>query len=281
MRRVPRSSLIAACVFTGLMVKLAVLGWLGLRAKPKPFPPYPAQPATPPTPAEWPTDLPAPVRRAFEAVLGSQPQVITSAVISGRAKLRIAGIPLNARFRFIHDAGKSYAHRIEVTWFNLPILRVNESFVDGYARMDLGPMGISEGTPQLFQAATLGLWAESIWLPSLFVTDPRLRWVAVDDTHARLFVPAGDHEEVMLFTFDPLTGRIAAVDSLRYRDADASAQMLGWHCVVDDYARFNGSKVPGESSIQWSDMSYPWAEWTVEEVVYNVDVSKELSTASV
>jgi hypothetical protein len=100
--------------------------------------------------------------------------------------------------------------------------------------------------------------------------------VAVDSTHARLYVPAGEGEEVMLFTFEPLTGRVAAIDALRYRDADAGAQMLGWHCVADAYARFGGVKVPTESSIQWSDANAPWAEWTVEDVVYNVDVSEAL-----
>lgn len=275
MRRLLRSPL----VLFPLLLNALLLLWLGLRQRPKPFPPYALVSAEPPAPAAWPDDLPAPVRRAFEAVLGGQPRVITSAVISGRATLRIGGIPLPARFRFIHEAGQSYRHQIEVTWYGMPILHVNESFVDGYARMDLGPMGVFEGTPQLFQAATLSLWAEAIWMPSILVTDPRLRWAAVDDSHARLFVPAGDHEEVLLFTFDPLTGRIAAIDALRYRDADSQAQVLGWHCSVNAYGRFGGVKLPAEASIQWSDSPYPWATWTVEDVIYNVDVSGGLRPA--
>jgi hypothetical protein len=272
MRRFLRSPL----VLVPLLFNLLLLVWLGLRQKPQPFAPFAPAPAEPPAPADWPDDLPAPVRRAFEAVLGERPRHITSAVVSGRATLRIGGIPLRGRFRFIHDAGHSYRHQIEVTWFGRPVLRVDESFIDGYAHMDLGPMGVTEGTPELFQAATLGMWAEAIWFPSVLVTDPRLRWVAVDSTHARLYVPAGDREETLLFTFDPLTGRIAAIDALRYRDANAGAQMLGWHCVADAYARYGGVKVPTESSVQWSDASYAWAEWTVEDVVYNVDVSEAL-----
>jgi hypothetical protein len=39
---------------------------------------------------------------------------------------------------------------------------------------------------------------------------------------------------------------------------------------------FNDVLVPRVSSITWSDMSEPWAEWTVEEIVYNADVTEDL-----
>lgn len=262
-------------VLAPISLLLLVL-WLGLRWMPQSFPPYARRADAPPAPAEWRDELPAPVRRAFEAVLPNGPRQMTSAVVSGRAVLRIKGLTLKARFRFIHDAGRSYRHYFEVTWFGLPILKANESFIEGYPRMALGPMGTFEGTSTLFQAATLGLWAESIWLPSLLVTDARLRWQAVDETHARLFIPSGAGEDQLLVTFDPITGRIAALDALRYREADDDAMKLGWHCAVGDYAGYNGVLAPRQSSIQWSDMPKPWAEWTVEEIVLNADVKEAM-----
>jgi hypothetical protein len=36
-----------------------------------------------------------------------------------------------ARFAAYPDAGKEYRHYIEATWFGLPIMKVNELFVDG------------------------------------------------------------------------------------------------------------------------------------------------------
>lgn len=251
---------------------LLLIGWLGLRWLPKPFPPYARRPVALPEPAEYVPNLPEPVRRAFEAVLPNGPQHITSAVVTGRAVLRIKGLKLHARFRFIHQAGRNYRHYFEVTWFGIPILKANESFIGGYGRMALGPMGTFEGTSTLRQAATLGLWAESIWLPSLLVTDPRLHWQAIDETHCRLFVPLDDREDHMLVSFDPVTGRILAFDALRYRDADEGAMKLGWHCAIGEYGEYSGVLAPRTSSIQWSDMSEPWAEWTVEEIVYNADV---------
>lgn len=259
------------------LVALGALVWAGLRWKPSPFKPYALRPTGPMDSAPWPEELPATVRRAFEAVLPDGPRQITSAVISGRAVLRINGLRLNARFRMIHEAGRNYRHYFEVTWFNLPVMKVNESFIDGYGKMALGPLGTFEGTRTLAQAASLGLWAESIWLPSLLVTDPRLRWEAIDDRRARLYVPLSDGtEDTFIVSFDPESGRIANLDALRYRDADERAMKLGWHCAVLAYEPFNGVLVPSVSTIQWSDTLQPWAEWRVEEIVYNADVSETM-----
>jgi hypothetical protein len=70
--------------------------------------------------------------------------VIESAVISGRARLRIMGITFPARYRFTHVAGQSCRHDIEATFFGLPLMTVKEAYEGGHARLDL-PFGVSEG----------------------------------------------------------------------------------------------------------------------------------------
>ena len=87
-------------------------------------------------------------------------------MITGRAEMRIAGITFPARYRFIHDAGKGYRHYIEATFFGLPLMKVNEHFLDGNARLEL-PFGVTEGEPKVNQGANLALWAESMWLPRI------------------------------------------------------------------------------------------------------------------
>lgn len=82
------------------------------------------------------------------------------------------GVRFPARFRFTHTAGQGYRHYIEAALFGLPVLRVNETYLDGRARLEL-PFGVVENEPKIDSAANLGLWAESIWLPSIRVTDPR------------------------------------------------------------------------------------------------------------
>lgn len=129
-----------------------------------------------------------PVERYFRTVLGDLVPVVETAVVSGRGRLRFAGLTLPARFRFTHEAGRSYRHDIECTWFGLPILTIVETYLEGHAHLGL-PFGVVENDPKTDQAANLNLWGEVVWFPSILATDPRVRWEPVDGTTARLVVP--------------------------------------------------------------------------------------------
>jgi hypothetical protein len=264
-----------------LMTTLALvaIGWLGLQVKPKPFSAYPRR-----TPAlntvELPTDLPSPVDRHYETTVGDQVPVIKSAVISGRGILRVFGLRFPARFRFTHVAGQAYRHYIEATIFGYPVMKVNEWYLDGKARMEL-PIGVIENEPKIDMAANLALWGESIWLPSILITDPRVRWEAVDDTTARLIVPfdsaqgrsPGEEEDAFTVTFDSQTGLIRTLEAMRYREATDEAK-IPWRNEPLGCQTLNGIQIPSPVSVTWLDEATPWSVWTVEDVVYNVDVQE-------
>jgi hypothetical protein len=255
-------------ILAGGMAALFSLGWLGLQIQPAPFPVYPQQqPALDTVPL--PADLPAPVARYYRRLYGERVPVIHSAVISGRARLRVMGIPFPARFRFIHVAGQHYRHYIEATVFGLPMMKVNESYVDGEGRAEL-PVGTIENEPKNDQAANLGLWAESVWLPSIWLTDPRVRWEAVDEETALLAVPFGEDEECFVARFDPDSGLLRFLEAMRYQSPDSAEKTL-WITESHAYQSVNGHTLPAVGSATWFDAGVPWAVFTVEEIIYNTD----------
>ncbi len=233
------------------------------------FPHYPASSLTLST-VPMPVDLPKPVSRFFSTIFGNRIPLIQSAIISGRGTIRVKGITFPARWRFIYCAGSGYRHYIEATVLGRPLLKVNEYYLDGHSRLEL-PFGVVENQPKVDMAANLGLWGESIWFPSIFLTDPRVRWESIGDTTARLIVPFGSTTDHFTATFDPQTGLLQQLESLRYREANSS-QKIGWRNQVLEWKMFNGIQLPARASVRWLDQASPWFVLSVEEVIYNTDV---------
>lgn len=260
-----------ALIVAGTLAALIGIGWLGLQIKPAPFPSYPAQ-SGPVETVPLPDGLPAPVDRFYRTLYGDEVPLIESFVVTGRGPLRpFAGIVFPSRFRFTHSAGQGYRHYIESTWFGLPILKVNERYLDGVSRFEL-PFGVEEGAPQSNNSAALGLWAETLaYAPWVLVTDPRVRWEAVDETHARLVVPFEDGEESFLVTFDAETGIYLYADTLRWRAAD-SPQKINWNTATREWTDFELGPVGSVGAATWEDEGTPWAIFETEELRYNVDV---------
>jgi len=258
------------------LVVLVIVGCLGLRVNPRPFDRYPARTRELGT-LPLPDDLPAPVERFYRAIYGDQIPLIESAILSGRARLRLTGITLTGRFRFTHIAGQDYRHYIEATLFGIPIMRVNEYYLDGKSRLEL-PFGVVENEPKINQAANLGLWGESVWLPSIFLTDPHVRWEPIDNRTAQLVVPFGEAEQSFVVRFDPHTGMLRFLEAMRFRDAADETEIL-WISEAGEWRDINGQPTATVAALVWFDQGTPWAVFTVEEVVYNADVSEAIRGA--
>ncbi len=259
--------------FRGTLLSLVMLVPLllvwGLRLQPQPFAAFP-QPAQPLTAVPLPTDLPAPVARYYQTIMGDELPVVETAVITGRGTARFMGVTFPARLRFTHDAGHGYRHYIEATTFRYPVMQVNERYLDGQARMEL-PVGVIENEPKVDMAANLGLWGESIWLPSIFLTDSRLRWEPIDDTAARLIVPFETVEDAFTVFFDSESGLIKQMEAMRYKDADAEEKTL-WQLDIQEWGSYQGILVPSRATVTWADEGTPWLLIELDDIVYNADI---------
>ncbi len=255
-----------------IILGIILLAWLGLNINPSSFPPYPQQSENSET-IPLPDDLPKPVKRFYQQVYRDRIPVITTTVITGKAELRLpsqGGITFPGRFRFVHNAGNDYRHYIEATIFGTPIMTVNEYFLDGKSRLEL-PFGVSDG-PKVDQGANLALWAEAMWFPSVWVTDSRVRWEAIDTNSAYLIVPFEDTEERIQVWFDPDTGLLEKMESMRFKET-TSENKTSWLNEAQEWTTMNGYRVPSVGAITWGDESSPWATFFVEEIDLNVDLA--------
>jgi hypothetical protein len=256
------------------IVGVVAVGWLGTRVKPDSFE-VPVMESRDYGQVERPTDLPVPVARYVDAAFGAEMPIIESALTVGQADLTFMGVTFPARFKFYYGAGDAYYHFIQLAWFGQPIVTVNEQYKDGVAILDL-PGNLVENEEKNNSAANLGLWAESIWLPSIFFTDERVHWEPIDDTTARLIIPAKtDQTDELIVYFDPQTALITKITAMRYQDANATDRTL-WTNHIVEWRNVNGVMLPVVAETQWGDDA-PWAIWRIESVLYNVDVSGRLA----
>jgi len=256
----------------GVLAALVFVGWLGLQVQPAPFPAYSQESASRIATVPLPAGLPAPVDRYYRKVYGDAVPVITSAVLTGRATIRPAGpVTFPARYRFTHVAGQDYRHYIEACWFGIPVLTVNESYLDGTSQMDIPIIGKDSG-PKVEWSANQGMWAESWQFSSLLVTDPRVRWEPVDAETALLVVPFKETTQQFVVRFDPATGLPTWTETMRYHSSSSTEKTL-WMTHATHYRELGGVLTNTVGSATWMDDGTPWATFTLEEARFNVDVA--------
>ena len=258
-------------IILSILAALFFVGWLGLQIKPSAFVPFAGTSSETKT-IPLPANLPAPVERFYKTVYGDHIPVIETVVIKGRAVISPFGVKMPARFLFVHTAGKDYRHYIEATWFGLPIMKVNESYLDGRSHFAIPVVGTVDNDASTNQAANLAVWAEAAWFPSIWVTDSRVRWEAVDENTALLFVPFEEKIENFVMRFDPETGLLDSMEAMRFRDSGPNAKKILWITQNLDGKTIDGSVHSAAGTATWLDQGIPWATFTLEEVNYNVDV---------
>jgi hypothetical protein len=235
----------------GVLVVLVGLGWLGLKIKPARFPPYPEQSQKLET-VPLPAGLPAPVERFYRQAYGENMPVIQSAVISGRGTLRLFRLTLPIRFRFAHEAGRSFRSDIDLTVFGQPLMKAHKTLIDGHGRGKT-PGGVDEGD-WFDQSASIRMWAEIIdWFPAVLITDPRVLWKSIDEHTALLVVPIGNASDHLIVRLNPVNDKLQFIEAMKYKNV--STKML-W---------INGI---------WMDDGRPWLHLDIEDVIFNAEVQQ-------
>jgi hypothetical protein len=64
------------------------------------------------------------------------------------------------------------------------------------------------------------------------------------------------------------------MEAMRYRDAGTQAKKILWITRSMDGKYIEGTKLSAIGSATWLDQGKPWAIFTLEDVVFNVDVSQ-------
>lgn len=254
-----------------LILLLVGIVWLGFQIKPRPF--RTQNRRFDAGTLDLPPDLPEPVRRYFLAAFGPRVPRVESLVVWGRGKIR-RGTWMATRSWVAHAPGYDFRRLLEITWFGWPILKVVDEYINGRGMTKV--LDSEETGPYIDRAASLILWAEAAAIPSLLISDPRVRWEAVDASSARLIVPFEDQEDALTVRFDSQTGLITRMEAMRHK---SGPKKVLWLVDFLKWGDFDGARLPARISITWADDGKPWSFWDWEAFEWNVDLSDYIPEA--
>jgi len=230
-------------------------------------------------------DLPAPVARYFDLVLGGRSERIAGAQVgwTGEFQSKPGGgwRSFTARQYFTTDPpGFVWDARIRM----LPAVSVHvrDSYVDGTATMQARIGGVipvvNAGNTREIAASALVRWlGEAVWFPSALL--PRedgsgVSWEAVDDSTARATVQDGAIRVSADFHFAP-TGEIVRMVAYRYRDVNGVGVLTRFEGHYSDYRPMAGVLVPSAAEVAWilPDGRYPYWRGRPAEITYQFRAS--------
>ena len=121
---------------------------------------------------------------------------------------------------------------------------------------------MDEGTLQRF----LG---ELVWFPSLALS-PYISWEAIDDTTAKATMTYKETTGSGTFYFNE-NGDFVKFVAMRYMGNKDDAKRYPWVLTVDDYAVFEGIKVPSKMKATWKldEGNWTWLDLEIISIEYN------------
>lgn len=123
---------------------------------------------------------------------------------------------------------------------------------------------MDEGTLQRY----LG---ELVWFPSLALS-PYITWEAIDDYSAKATMKYKGTNGSGTFYFNEM-GDFTKFVALRFKGNKEDAKRYPWVLTVDDYAEFEGIKVPSKMKATWKldEGDWTWLDLEITTIKYNID----------
>jgi len=204
-------------------------------------------------------NLPAPVRRYFEAALQGGQRMISAVTLEHEGTFNISErgqrwLEFSSSQRVVLSRpGFDWDARIRL----LPGLafRVHDAYVAGegilHARLLGLPIVNLRGTPDLARGELMRFIAEATWYPTALLPSQGLHWTAVDDRHARATFADGGTQVSLTFGFgtDGLIETVRAED--RGRTVAGKVVPTPWEGRWSCYAERGGMQVPLEGEVAW------------------------------
>ncbi len=129
---------------------------------------------------------------------------------------------------------------------------------------------VNEKGPRMDEGSLQRFLGELVWFPSLALS-PYIYWEAVDENSAKATMTYEGTTGEGTFYFNE-NGDFVKFVALRYMGNKADSKRFPWVLTVDDYAVFEGIKVPSKMKATWEldEKDWTWLDLEIISIQYNI-----------
>ncbi len=177
--------------------------------------------------------------------------------------------------QYVFTGEPSFIWTVEMEMSPLISIKGRDKYVDGRGEMLIKMNSlinvVNEKGPRMDEGTLQRYLGELVWYPSAAYS-PYVSWEQLDDHSARATLTWGGVTGSGIFYFDKDYNFIK-FEALRYMGNKEDAPQYPWIITVDDYALFDGIKVPSRMQATWKldEGDWTWLKLVIEDLKYNID----------
>lgn len=259
----------------GVLVASLALFWVGFRVPPRIKRPR-VNAAEDVEKRALPGGLPEPLQRYLD--VSGLKTVPASLAGWGRGRivanrnLKTGPLWTPLRWSLLAQSNLGFVSKTDVTWFGYTLLRGGDELLPDRGRFAMGGKVLDNDI--IRRSEQTMFWLYQLWMaPAMLTEDGRLHWETVDDDTVKMVAPVGDEEISFTLRFEPVSGRLARVETLRAASRDGAN--------IPFSVRFSGERnfygvgsLPLRMTAAWEDEEY--VSYDLFGVFYDAEVGEEI-----
>jgi len=156
-----------------------------------------------------------------------------------------------------------------------PVIKISgrDKFKDGKGEMQMKMNSIinlgNESGEKMDEGTLQRYLGEMVWFPSA-VLNPYITWEGMDSLTAKATMNYCGTTGSGIFHFDE-KGNFVRYSTMRFMGNDPDAKRYGWVITVDDYAVFEGIRIPSKMRATWKldEGDWTWCVIEITDMVYD------------
>jgi len=225
------------------------------------------------------TELPAPVQSWMRSTGIIGKPAITNACVHQKALMKMKPEQLDwfsaEALQYTTMNPPAFIWTVNMKMMPMVTIKGRDKYLDGKGEMIIKMNSfinvVNEKGTRMDEGTLQRFLGELVWFPSLALS-PYITWESIDENSAKATMTYNGTTGSGTFYFNE-EGDFVKFIALRFKGNEDGAKRYPWILTVDDYAVFEGIKVPSKMKATWKldEGDWTWLELEISLINYNFE----------